>query len=195
MPQKENNKQFNQQEVGRLVEEYQPRLKAFVRKHVDNIEDADDILQDVFFQLVKTVEDALNPIEHVSGWLYKVARNTIINRGKKKKEEKLPTFKDMDSDSDILKDFSDILFSKETSPSPEMEYLRSLVWIELEQALSELPPEQREIFELTELDGLPVKEISQTTGVPVNTLLSRKHYAVVHLRKCMADLYNEIIYS
>lgn len=195
MPPKENNKQFNQQEVGRLVEEYQPRLKAFVRKHVDNIEDTDDILQDVFYQLVKTVDDALNPIEHVSGWLYKVARNTIINRGKKKKEERLPAFKDKDSDSDILKDFSDILFSKETSPSPEMEYLRSLVWTELERALSELPPEQREIFELTELDGLPVKEISQTTGVPVNTLLSRKHYAVMHLRKRMADLYHEIIYS
>jgi RNA polymerase sigma factor (sigma-70 family) len=76
-----------------------------------------------------------------------------------------------------------------------MEYLRSLVWTELERALSELPAEQREIFELTELDGLPVKEISQTTGVPVNTLLSRKHYAVVHLRKRMADLYHEIIYS
>jgi RNA polymerase sigma factor (sigma-70 family) len=195
MPLKVNNKQFSQQEVGQLVEEYQPRLKAFVRKHVDNIEDADDILQDVFYQLVKTVEDALNPIEHVSGWLYRVAKNTIINKGKKKKEEKLPTFKDKDSDSDILKDFSDILFSKETSPSPEMEYLRSLVWTELERALSELPAEQREIFELTELDGLPVKEISQSTGVPVNTLLSRKHYAVVHLRKRMAYLYHEIIYS
>lgn len=194
MPQKETNKQFSQQEVGRLVEEYQPRLKAFVRKHVDNIEDADDILQDVFYQLVKTVEDALNPIEHVSGWLYRVAKNTIINKGKKKKEN-LPTFKDKDSDGDMLKEFSDILFSKETSPSPEMEYLRSLVWIELERALSELPTEQREIFELTELEGLPVKDISQTTGVPVNTLLSRKHYAVVHLRKRMADLYYEIIQS
>lgn len=192
---KENNKQFNQEEVGRLVEEFQPRLKAFVRKHVDNKDDAEDILQDVFYQLVKTVEEALNPIEHVSGWLYRVARNIIINKGKKKKEEELPVFKEKDSDKSIFKEFSDILFVKETSPSPEMEYLRSLVWTELELALSELPAEQREIFELTELDGLPVKEISKTTGVPVNTLLSRKHYAVVHLRKRMADLYQEIINS
>lgn len=191
----ENKKQFDQQQVGQLVEEYRPRLKAFVRKHVDNKDDADDILQDVFYQLVKTVDDAMNPIEHVSAWLYKVARNTIINKGKKKKEEQLPVFNDKESGNDIMKEFSEILFSKETSPSPELEYLRSLVWTELENALSELPAEQREIFEQTELEGLHVKVISKTTGVPVNTLLSRKHYAIVHLRKRMADLYQEIIYS
>jgi len=95
-----------------------------------------------------------------------------------------------------LNDFSEILFSgEETVPSPETEYLRSLVWIELENALSELPPEQREIFELTELDDIPVKDIAKATGVGVNTLLSRKHYAVLHLRKRLADLYTDIIYS
>ena len=194
-PPKVTKKQINQQDIGRLVEEYQPRLKAFVHKHVDNKDDADDILQDVFYQFVRTVGEALNPIEHISAWLYKVTRNTIINKGKKKKEEKLPVIQDKDSDSGILKEFSEILLSKETSPSPEMEYLRSLVWIELEKALSELPVEQREIFEMTELDGIPVKEISEVTGVPTNTLLSRKHYAVLHLRKRMFDLYNEIVYS
>ena len=180
------------QDVGQLLVEHRPKLKAFIRKRVSNNEDADDILQDVFYQLLKTIENSMNPIEQVSAWLYKVARNLIINKEIKKHEEELPVYKNDDTD-DVLKDFSEILFSNETSPSPETEYLRSLVWVELENALAELPVEQREIFELTELEGIPVKEISETMGVPVNTLLSRKHYAVKHLRKQLAGLYNDII--
>jgi len=185
----------NRPDTGKLIEEYQPQLKAFVNKQMDNVSDVDDVLQDVFYQFVHTVENTLNPIEHVSAWLYKVARNTIINRGKKKREEEWPVYQGDDNDENLLNDFSDMLFNNETSPSPEMEYLRSLVWIELENALSELPVEQREVFELTELDGIPVKDIAITTGVPVNTLLSRKHYAVLHLRKRLSDLRDEIIYS
>ncbi|GHT55266.1 RNA polymerase subunit sigma-24 [Bacteroidia bacterium] len=182
--------------VAELIVEYQPRLKAFIRKRVDNREDAEDILQDVFYQFIKTTEAALNPIEQVSAWLYRVAKNTIINHGIKKHEEAMPTYQDDESDNEFFKDISEILFSNEnTTPTPETEYLRSLVWTELETALAELSPEQREIFELTELDGLPVKEIAQTTGVAVNTLLSRKHYAVVHLRKRLAVLYEEFLYS
>lgn len=185
----------NQKDVGSLIKEYHPQLKSFVNKHVDNKMDAEDILQDVFYQLIKTVENTFSPIEHVSAWLYKVARNAIINRGKKKKEEELPVYQGDDAEDSILKDFSKVLFNNETSPTPEMEYLKSLVWKELESALSELPPEQREVFELTEMDGIPIKEISLATGISVNTLLSRKHYAVLHLRRKMADLYDEIIYS
>lgn len=185
----------NRPDTGKLIEEFRPQLKAFVNKHIDNTSDADDVLQDVFYQFVHTVENTLNPIEHVSAWLYKVARNTIINRGKKKREEELPVYQGDDGDETILDDFSDMLFNAETSPSPEMDYLRSLVWIELENALSELPVEQREVFELTELDGIPVKDIAVTTGVPVNTLLSRKHYAVLHLRKRLSDLRDDILYS
>ena len=88
-----------------------------------------------------------------------------------------------------------MLFNNDTSPSPEMEYLRSLVWTELENALSELPVEQQEVFRKTELDGISIKDISQKTRVPVNTLLSRKHYAVLHLRKKLSDLYEAIIHS
>ncbi|WP_080905884.1 RNA polymerase sigma factor [Parabacteroides sp. Marseille-P3160] len=190
------NKKPEKQDVGRLIVEYQPRLKAFIRKNVANKEDADDILQDVFYQLVKTVDNTMNPIEQVAAWLYRVARNTIINKGIKKHEEELPVYRNDGSDDEMLNDFSKLMFdNNETSPSPETEYLRSLVWVELENALSELPPEQREVFELTELDGLSVKEISQTTGVPVNTLLSRKHYAVKHLRKRLSGLYADILYS
>jgi len=185
----------SQQDVGRLIEEYQPQLKAFVNKHIDNKTDAEDILQDVFFQFVKTVGSTFSPIEHVSGWLYKVARNTIINYKKKKKEEELPVYQSEENGDAILKDFSEVLFSNTTSPSPEMEYLKSLVWKELEAALSELPAEQRKVFELMELGGIPAKEISRTTGVPVSTLLSRKQYAVLHLRKRLAALYDAIIYS
>lgn len=186
------NKPVQQNDVGQLVIEYRPQLKAFIRKRVSNNEDADDILQDVFYQLVKTVENSMNPIEQVSAWLYRVARNLIINKGVKKSEEELPVYKNDKSDQ-VLNDFSEILFYDETSPSPETEYLRSLVWSELENALSELPPEQREIFELTELDDIPVKEISESTGISVNTLLSRKHYAVKHLRKRLAGLYKDIV--
>ena len=139
----------------------------------------------------------MNPIEQVSAWLYRVAQNLIINRGAKKREVEMPVFRSNQSDDEMLNDISEILFCDATSPSPspETEYLRSLFWVELENALSELPTEQREIFELTELDGLPVKEISKTTGVALNTLLSRKHYAVKHLRKRLAALYNDLIYD
>ncbi|GHT31675.1 RNA polymerase subunit sigma-24 [Bacteroidia bacterium] len=190
------NKQTEKQDVGKLIVEYQPRLKAFIRKRVASREDADDILQDVFYQLVKTVNNTMNPIEQVAAWLYRVARNTIINKGIKKHEEELPAYRNDESGDEILNDFSKLLFdNNETSPSPETEYLRSLVWVELENALSELPPEQREVFELTELDGLSVKEISQTTDVPINTLLSRKHYAVKHLRNRLSGLYADVLYS
>jgi RNA polymerase sigma factor (sigma-70 family) len=181
------------QEVGTLVTTYKPRLNAFIRKRVSNKEDAEDILQDVFYQLAK-VDTAMNPIEQVAAWLYRVARNMIINKQNKKYEEELPSYQNDDYD-DVLKDISEMLFSKQTSPSPETEYLRSLLWVELEDALSELPQEQREVFEKTELDGLSFKEISIETGISVNTLLSRKRYAVLHLRKRLSELYEEIIYS
>jgi RNA polymerase sigma factor (sigma-70 family) len=177
--------------LGNLIEEHQPRLKSYIRKRVSNKEDADDILQDVFYQLVKSFDETVSPIYEVSAWLYRVAHNTIVNKYKKKKEASLP---DSETDETFLEDLSEILIgSEDTAPSPEMEYLRSLVWVELEQALGELPAEQRDIFEKTELECHTVKEISKATGVPVNTLLSRKHYAVKHLRKQLAELYNDII--
>jgi RNA polymerase sigma factor (sigma-70 family) len=183
----------NRDNLEKLIVEYQSQLHSFIRKRVNKREDAEDILQDVFYQLAKTVNSAISPVEEVAAWLYRVARNTIINHGVKKREEAMPAYQNDEGEDEILADFSEVLFSSETSPSPETEYLRSLVWEELETALAELPSEQRNIFELTELDGIPVKDISQATGVPVNTLLSRKHYAVLHLRKRMGQLYEDIV--
>lgn len=186
------SKQKEQGNVDKLIREYQPQLKAFIRKRVDNKEDAEDILQDVFYQFVKTVENTLNPIEQVAAWLYRVTRNTIINKGRKMQEEELPVYQN-DEEESVLDEFSEVLFGDDTPSTPETEYMRSLVWVELEAALSELPPEQREVFELTELEGLSVKEIAETTGITVNTLLSRKHYAVKHLRKRLEGLYNDLL--
>ncbi|MDR0414352.1 MAG: sigma-70 family RNA polymerase sigma factor [Prevotellaceae bacterium] len=179
----------------KLIAEYRPQLKAFIRKRVNRKEDAEDILQDVFYQLVKTVQTTMHPIEQTAAWLYRVARNAIINHDAKKREKEMPAYRrsEDDEDEDIVKEFSEALFSVESSPSPEMDYLRSLMWDELEKALAELPHEQREVYELTELDGLPVKEIARITNIPVNTLLSRKHYAVLHLRKRMRQLYEDIV--
>ena len=183
----------NKENLENLIVEYQPQLKSFIRKRVDNREDAEDILQDVFYQFVKTVGIALNPIEQVSAWLYRVARNNIVNHFTKKREDEMPVYRNEEDFEEIDQDFTEILFSDKNFPSPETEYLRSLVWEELETALAELPSEQREIFELTNLEGIPLKEIAQTSGVAVNTLLSRKHYAVVFLRKRLKELYEELV--
>ena len=176
----------------KLIAKYQPQLKSFILKRVNNKEDAEDILQDVLYQFLKTINQASSPIEQISAWLFRVARNDIINHGIKHREEELPSIQDEDGTDEILEDFSDTLFNEDGASSPEDEYLRSLIWSELDHALSELPPEQREIYELTEVEGIPMKEIAQTINVPINTLLSRKHYAVLHLRKRLKNLYDEI---
>lgn len=182
----------DREHLEQLVAEHLPRLKSFIRKRVGSREDAEDVLQDVFYQLVKMANITMNPVEHVAAWLYRVARNTIINRGKKKQEEPLPAFR---CDDGFLPEDSSVVFSGGSgSPAtPETEYLRSLVWLELETALSELPPEQREAFELMELDGLPAREVAGIMGISVNTLLSRKRYAVIHLRKRLKELYDDIL--
>ncbi|MDR1459041.1 MAG: sigma-70 family RNA polymerase sigma factor, partial [Bacteroidales bacterium] len=130
--------------------------------------------------------------ENVAAWLYRVARNQIINWKTKKREESYPIIWQGDEDDDkVLSDFAEILCDSDASP--ETEYLRSLVWEELDAALNELPVKQRDVFEKIELLGMSVKEVSKETGVSVNTVLSRKRYAVFYLRKRLQDLYLDII--
>jgi RNA polymerase sigma factor (sigma-70 family) len=168
---------------------YRGRLENFIRRRVPTLEDAEDILQEIFYQFTR-MDSLARPVEQTAAWLYRVARNMISNWRSKKRDEPYPV-EYKENGEQVFRDFADLLFDAEVSP--ETEYLRSLVWDEIRGALAGLPEEQRFIFEQTELLDIPVKEISRITGVPVNTLLSRKHYAVLRLRKRLEQLYAELM--
>jgi len=178
------------QRISEVVEREQSRLRNFIRRRVPDPRDAEDILQDVFFELVEA-NRLLMPIEHVTGWLFRVARNRIIDLFRKKKPE---SFSDTavarnDDADDELPALEDLLPSPDAGP--EALYARNLLLHELELALDELPEEQRKVFVAHELEGRSFKEIAAETGVSVNTLLSRKHYAVLHLRQRLQNIYDE----
>ncbi|MHB1921675.1 MAG: RNA polymerase sigma factor [Chitinophagaceae bacterium] len=174
-----------------IIQSYRQRLWGFIRKRVPNEADAEDILQDVFYQFLDSSQ-LMRPIEQLSGWLFTVARNKITDLYRKKKPEPLErNFLDYGEDEQGP-DLGDFLFDPDNNP--ESTYLRTLVWRELDEALEELSPEQREVFELHEMEGLSFKEISEMTGEGVNTLLSRKRYAVLHLRDRLRNLYDQIIH-
>jgi RNA polymerase sigma factor (sigma-70 family) len=175
--------------ITEVVQNYSTRLRAFIRKRVKNVGDTDDILQDVFFQLAES-DRLLKPIDQMVSWLFTVARNRIIDLYRKKKTEPFP-FRPDDDDMNIVDEIGEFIF--DNGSNPETEFLRNLVWTNLDIALAELPPEQKLIFELTEIKGYSFKEISEQTGIPVNTLISRKHYAVMHLRERLKSLYDDLI--
>jgi RNA polymerase sigma factor (sigma-70 family) len=176
--------------ISDIIKNYSKRLQGFIRKRVQNSEDAEDILQEVFYQLADA-DRLLKPIDQMAAWLFTVARNRITDLYRKKKTETLPEFLSENDDDSLFSELSNLMF--DNGSSPEDEYLRSLVWTELETALAELPEEQRLVFELTEMKGLSFKEISEQTGEPVNTLISRKRYAVLHLRERLQQIYDELI--
>lgn len=176
--------------ISEVFKDYQQRLKNFIAKRVDSKEDREDILQNVFYQLVKA-DSLMKPIDELTAWLYQVTRNQIIDWSRKRKESEIPYITDNESGEISFIETTQALLKN--SSSPEIEYIRSLVWVELDSALKELPDEQSNVFRLTELDGLSFKEISESTGIPVNTLISRKRYAVLHLRERLKDLYEDII--
>jgi|SRR5690242_14341795 len=172
-----------------IFKNYNGRLKGFIRKRVDNEADAEDILQDVFYQLTEAIQ-LTRPIEQLTSWLFTVARNKITDLYRKKKPEPLENFiapEDTDAGF-ILKDLV-----ADASDYPETVYLRSLFREALQEALEELPREQKEVFILHELEDIPFKEIAAATGESVNTLISRKRYAVLHLRERLRVLREELL--
>ena len=163
------------------------RLFGFIKQRVSSNEDAEDILQDVFYQFAGNTE----PIEQATAWLYKVARNKITDSYRKKK---LPLADDILSNGETEEDsfnWKEVMFSD--AATPETEYLRNIFWEELKAALDELPAEQREVFIQNEVDGIAFKDIAVAGGESVATLISRKRYAVLHLRNRLSVLKDELL--
>lgn len=178
-------------ELDDIIRDNTPRLRSFVRSKVTNSDDADDIVQDTLYQFLRTISIMDNPIGQVTSWLYTVAHNLIINHGKKRRELELP-YVHGEEDNSFMVELSEIMVASDNE-SPEMLMLRNMVWDELNKAMAELSKEQREAIEMTDMQGFSVKEAANKMGVPVNTFLSRKHYAVVNIRKRLKNLYHELI--
>lgn len=176
------------EQISEVVNREQSRLAGFIRRRVPDPSDAEDILQEVFYELVEA-NRLLMPIEHVTAWLFRVARNRITDLFRKKRPDRLEAL-DGDLDGEAL-GLEDLLPSPEDGP--EALYARGVLLEELEWAVGELPPEQREVFVLHELEGRSFKEISASTGAGLNTLLSRKRYAVLRLRESLQSLYDELM--
>ena len=174
--------------ISDVVERERSRLRNFIRRRVRDTNDAEDILQDVFYELVEA-NRLLMPIEHVTGWLFRVARNRITDLFRKKKPESFSDAAVADDDEGESLDFEDLLPSPDAGP--EALYARHALLEELELAVAELPEEQRLVFIAHEVDGRSFKEIAAETGVSVNTLLSRKRYAVLRLRARLQAVYDE----
>ena len=174
-------------QVSEIVAEERSRLLNFIRKRVPNEADAEDLLQEVFYKLVEA-NRLLMPIEHVTGWLFRVARNRITDLLRKKKPDSFSDAAVEDEDGELLQ-IEDLLPSPDAGP--EALYVRNGLLDELELALDELPDEQREVFVAHELEGRSFKELSAESGVNVNTLLSRKRYAVLHLRERLQTIHDE----
>jgi RNA polymerase sigma factor (sigma-70 family) len=175
------------QRISEVVKREQSRLRNFIRRRVPDPRDAEDVLQDVFYKLVEA-NRLLMPIEHVTGWLFRVARNRIADLFRKKTPESFSDAAVEGEDGEALQ-IEDLLPSPDAGP--EALYVRNLLLDELELALDELPEEQREVFVAHELEGRSFKQMAAETGVSVNTLLSRKRYAVLHLRERLRSIYDE----
>ena len=176
-------------QIADVIAKERPRLRSFIRRRVASDADADDLLQDVLAELVEAYR-LLMPIDFVTGWLFRVARNRITDLFRKKRPEGFTDAFREDEDGDVL-DVEDLLPSPEAGP--EAQYSRTLLLDELQQALAELPAEQRDVFIAHELEGRSFKELAAESGVSVNTLLSRKRYAVLHLRKRLQTVHDEFI--
>jgi RNA polymerase sigma factor (sigma-70 family) len=188
-PMSSNNWTITEQNklISQAMERDEPRLRNFIRKHVADTGEAEDIVQEVFYELLEAYR-LMKPVEHVTAWLFRVARNRIIDLFRKKRPESLsePVVSADDGNPLLLED---MLPSAEVGP--EAAYARNMLLDALEDAIEELPAAQRDVFIAHELTGLSFKEISAQTGVSVNTLLSRKRYAVLYLRQRLQAIYED----
>jgi RNA polymerase sigma factor (sigma-70 family) len=175
-----------QKNITGVIQEYGKRLMGFIRKRVRIEADAEDILQDVFYQLAGNTE----PIEQMSAWLYRVTRNKITDKQRKQKPDLIEDVYSIAED-ETFSGWAELFL--DTDNNPELEHLKTMFWNTLKMALDELPEEQRMVFEMNEMDGVPFKEIASITGVSINTLISRKRYAVLHLRERLGWLKAEIL--
>lgn len=176
------------QRISEVVVREQARLRNFIRRRVSDERDVEDILQDVFFKLVEA-NRLLMPIDHVTGWLFRVARNRITDLFRKKTPERFSEHNTGEDDGNDGPRFEDLLPSPDAGP--DALYMRSMLLEALELAIAELPAEQREVFVAHELEGRSFKELAAEHRVNVNTLLSRKHYAVRHLRERLRNIYDD----
>jgi len=179
------------QRISEAVERERARLGNFIRRRVADQGDAEDILQDVFYELVEAYR-MMKPVEQVTAWLFRVARNRITDLFRRKKREARSEPSAITEDGESLP-WEDLLPSPDAGP--QAAFARSVLLEELDAALDELPEEQREVFIAHELMGYSFKELAAQSGVSVNTLLSRKHYAVVHLRQRLQAIYDEFTKS
>ena len=176
------------QRLTEVIGREQGRLRNFIRRRVPDDAEAEDILQDVFYELVEAYR-LMKPVEQVGAWLYRVARNRIIDVFRKKRPEAFGVQTGSENEDNGPLSLEDLLPSPDAGP--EAEYARSVLLDQLAAALDELPDDQREVFVAHEIEGRSFKEISAETGVSVNTLLSRKHHAVLHLRRQLQSIYDE----
>ena len=175
------------QRIAEAVDRDQARLRNFIRRRVADPSDAEDVLQEVFYELVETYR-LMKPIEQVGAWLFRVARNRITDLFRKRKPEASTNDPVAEEEGEFLT-LEDLLPSRDAGP--EAAYARTVLLAELEDALEELPDEQREVFLAHEIEGRSFKDLAAETGLSVNTLLSRKHYAVIHLRERLRAVYDE----
>jgi len=176
-------------QIADVIAKEQPGLRSFIRRRVANEADVEDLLQEVFFELVRA-HRLLLPIDFVTGWLYRVARNRITDLFRKKRPQAF-TEAAIETEEGELLQLEDLLPARDGGP--EAEYMRNVLLDELRRAIAELPRDQREIFVAHELEGRSFKELAMESGVNVNTLLSRKRYAVLHLRERLQGIHDEFL--
>ena len=177
------------QRISEVVKRESSRLRNFIHRRVPDPRDVEDILQDVFYELVEA-NRLLMPINHVTAWLFRVARNRIIDLFRKKQPERFSDIAVADEEDELLR-FEDLLPS--AAAGPDALYRRNALVDELAKAIAELPAEQRRVFIAHELEGRSFKDIAAETGANVSTLLSRKRYAVLHLRERLQNIYDEFV--